>query len=286
MDRRDFLLGGSAAVSFVLPTPVFSFENCGPVLVSDVPQAMDGLRNSFWFSLGPTNRRATAYVLMAPWCPFCRKMSADAFAGKLDFNIRVIPAEPSNFLDRQRIASATLRPSLKTAKNFFDRNSRPEISSIPSHQIDFVVNQQQMLLWNIRRFQAQYGQGFKIGLPSIMYPVGGNQGGFHAIQGYDLSLGKAVMEDIVPTHKLSSEALKTVNSIQNISRKTVRALPKFNRATTTTLPIPNSFPTYCADVGRRLRGVGTVSIKQVEYAVIDIGDDYYSFASEENFDFV
>lgn len=280
--NRRILIAGS--MLSLMPRIGHSFENCGPIKVYEQQIARDALENSFWFPLGEQNHERTVYVLMAPWCPFCRMMKDDAIEGRLKFNIRVMPTEPTSYAERQKIAAAVLRQSDDTALAFFDRRPGEEDYGIDRGEMTFVVNQQKVLMDNIIRFQNQFAGGIPTGFPSTFGDFSEEAGGFQSIAGYNEEIREFLNSNLIYAPvKSSSDAFGTYQSVIKKSDENLFAEARNEISYLRSLPLTNSFPVNCvaAATGFRMNGMVTHSNRRFAYSEFSPG--MYSFASEEEF---
>ncbi|MBU2963216.1 hypothetical protein KO516_20790 [Citreicella sp. C3M06] len=147
INRRALILASLAGAA--LPKGAAAFFDCDPIRFGDL---QTGLEMSLWRSAGPQDRAATAYGLVAPWCPRCRELILAAKAGELPLNLRLIPAFARSQLDRQKIWDLIMHPGDEAIDAFHDR--RPTtLSRADPAALDTLVNFTDLILqsasiWN------------------------------------------------------------------------------------------------------------------------------------------
>lgn len=151
IDRRQLLVG--AAATAACPKASLAFENC-----SSPARALhqQGVEHALWFPIGPQDRDIVVYALVAPWCPNCRALSNDARAGKLPFSVRGIPVDPSDHVDRMKIATVLEAYSRGEVLDFFRRAWRPPSSQLNDWETDVLLGVQHTALFSNDNFYSRY----------------------------------------------------------------------------------------------------------------------------------
>lgn len=161
MLRRTFL--ATAAASFA--APAFSFDQCNVMKGAH----MAGLTSGFGFDVGPQDREIDVVAMVAPWCGYCRTLMHDAIAGVLPFNVKFVPTQALDAIDRTRVAEVLFAPEKQKAEIFHDRTLSPK-PSLGADRIAFINNVQEMTLDILKDWRGRFQDGPMNGTPAIVYP--------------------------------------------------------------------------------------------------------------------
>lgn len=168
LTRRSALtLLGASAASTAMPRSVHAFYKCvsSDIWISEV---LDGLAASLWQPLGPQDRDGVLYVMVAPWCPICRRLIQDAEAGLVPVSLRGMPGEAMSAFDQLRVADVLLGDPQGRWSRFIDRSGRPRVSNVVSRVAPLINEHQLRMALSLKSlYNELLGNQDPLGVPTL-----------------------------------------------------------------------------------------------------------------------
>ena len=291
MKRRDFTRGAITLGAVFFSSPSQAFLNCGSqagaagaIYQNDL---YDGLKYLNWKPVGPQSKSLNLYSMIAPWCPFCTRLSMDALNDNLPFNLRVSPCEPRSFSDRQKIFKFINDESSDAVLRFHDRRPSSDVFIDNINLLNDIVNCQQKAMWSLRNWQSSIYPSLASGFPMSITDIG-ETGGI-IVSGYSPEIIKMLHEDAVPfSLNLQPISMETLSSFSVFSRKDSRIRPIKEDVVMRTLPIPDAFPNECTPMNYSYSSVGTIFHSGREWFVLSANiadfEEVLMYASAEDFE--
>lgn len=249
------LTGSIAYAASCLPARAFFNCDIDKTYVDELPL---GLERTFWFPLGPQDRKTIVYVVVAPWCPVCHQLYKDAKSGKIPFSLRAIPTEPMSFSDKVKISNAVGYKDNGYAPEFFDSRQRPMRSS---YDIDCINTIQRNTQQSIGAYAALIFGGFERsllrGFPYFISNFEGKdaQAGefFFMRSGSSYVTDPQISSNIRPYNFINFDNYMDVyNAIaakKPLSRKLFLTSKSHASSKMRVLPLPGALPWYCGMYG-------------------------------------
>lgn len=291
MKRRALLQTAAISPFLMTASSASAFLSCGPDPDDNGPiyegELLSGLEHTFWVPIGPQNRKATVYAVVAPWCPFCTRMTTDALAGKLDVNIRAIPSEPRNFSDKLKIYDLVTKGDSAAIKQFHDRRPATNTRVSDPQLFDVIIGIQQHTQWSVQEWTKAIAAPKNVGFPMVI--LKSSQGGADVQLSFGYSPGVArdltkVAEPIA--HSPRPVDLSVAEKIRDFRPGSFRVLPKFEHSTLRILPIAKAMPSECTKSGFSYGMKGTLTIDGADWYVTRVGNQGVVFASSTEFSVV
>ena len=288
INRRDIFKFGIGSVSLTTANAVHAFQFCGPSNDDLGPiyrgEFLSGLNKTIWVPIGPQDRSATAYAIVAPWCPFCRQLTRDAVRGSLRFNLRVIPGEARNISDQIRIFNLSAKKDRLSIDQFHERSSIKDYHIEDPQLFRFLIRIQQRVIWSFQEWKFAILPHTFSGFPTIAVPLSGGDIDVELVSGYNDAIKRQIERIIAPfSFDNKPLGLSVVRAIASFERKDVWARPVVDSPRIWTIPVRGALASECLRASSEYRFQGTLSYDQNRWFVGTGNGDTVMFARQGEF---
>lgn len=154
-------------------------------------EVLQAIETMYWIPLSGPNKRKV-YVIAAPWCPICRKLSGRLAETPTDIEFRFILTAPKSSSERARVGRALIERTRDGLRTLYQKKGAATFEPSPPEKFADGYND---AIWTAIGGDLQRIAGTAIGFPTLVYMKNGR---VHVQIGEPADLG-ALAKDVDET---------------------------------------------------------------------------------------